>query len=174
MSSMFSSRTQSDVKVQVGPGETEFEVVTIRKLSGVSLDKAQEAKRIDAIQTVKAYGAELLGLARGRAEELKERIAERKAQQPAPVVIPEAVIEPEPETEEAKAKRLKERQEARYEQYDRQLVLQAGIVRWTVKDASVNPDNIADLDADIANQLHRAILDLSLPAVDVEDARSKS
>jgi hypothetical protein len=171
MSSMFSSRVQKDVKVEVGPEE--FEIVTIRKLSGVSLEKAMEAKRIDSIQTVKAYGAELLGLAQGRSEELKAKIAERRASQPA-VVEPVVVVEPVPETPEQKAKRLKERQEARYEMYDRQLVLQAGIVRWSVKDTQVNYDNIADLDAEIAEKLHREILDLSLPSVDVEDARGKA
>jgi len=158
---MFTSRTRKDVKVEVGPEQ--YEVVTIRKISGVSLDKAAEAHRIDVINIVKGYGAELLGFSRAKAAEKAEEL-------PAPKPV-EPVVEPEL-TPEQKEAQLKTRREARYGEYDRQLVLQAGIVSWSDKDAKVNAESIADLDDAISKLLCREILDLSLPALE-DDSRLK-
>lgn len=170
MSSMFASRFKKEVRVEVEPDV--YEVVTIRKLSGVSLEKAAEAHRMTVIQTVKVYGSELLGFARERSAELKERKAAEAEAAPAPVPVP--VPEPEPVVEltpEQKAAALKVQQEARYGEYDKQLVLQAGIVSWTAPE-KVNPENIADLDEKVSTLLFREILDASLPPL-VEDVSSK-
>ena len=51
-----------------------------------------------------------------------------------------------------------------YAGYDRDVVLQAGVKSWTA-DAKL-PSGLDDLDEATADQLHRAILDLSLPPLD--------
>jgi hypothetical protein len=151
--SMFASRTQKDVEVKVGDT---VETVTLRKLSGVSLDKAEVARRMEVIQTVRSFGTELFA-AMG---ERKAQVEADAAVAPAPAPAPK----PEP-TPEEKAAKLKAMQEVRYNEYDRQLVLQAGIVRWTAPEI-VNPANIADLDEGVSVKLHREILDISLPSLD--------
>lgn len=174
--SLFASRVQKDVKVELGPEE--YEIVTIRKLSGRSLEKAAEARRMEVINTVKVYGIEMMKLARAEAaDRLAEMKGEKPIEAPKPVEVPKPV-EPEPElTPEQKAAKLKAMQEARYSDYDRQLVLQAGIVRWTAKerdgsDTPVTPDNIADMDEQASVKLFREILDLSLPPL--EDVTGKN
>lgn len=163
--SMFASRTKKDVKVEVAPGE--FETVVIRKLSGTSLEKAAEAHRISVIQTVKVYGAELLGLAQDRSAALRAR-KDAEGVAPAAEAKPVAVPEPVELTPEQKEAQLKARREARYDGFDRQLTLQAGIVSWTAPE-KVNPESIADLDDKIATILFREILDISLPALEEDE-----
>src|SRR5262245_60113449 len=51
---------------------------------------------------------------------------------------------------------------AKYRQYDREKVLIYGVLKWT---SSVQvQDGLEDLDEAVADQLHRAILDLSIPS----------
>lgn len=59
-----------------------------------------------------------------------------------------------------------------YAGYDRGVVLRAGIKSWTVE--AKLPAAVDELDEATSEQLHRAILDLSLPSLDAsaeEDAR---
>lgn len=60
--------------------------------------------------------------------------------------------------------------DARYASYDRDTILRAGIESWTA--AAKLPDAIDDLDDEAADALHRAIVDLSVPAPEVA-ARAK-
>jgi hypothetical protein len=140
---MFASRITQDVEVSDGQSAV---VVTIRKLSGNSLGKAKDARTADKLSSIRTASKDLLAFWKDASvEAVAEKLAERqKAEQDA--------------TSKA---------EARYAEYDRLTVLQAGIVRWS-SDVKVTPDTVADLDEETADKLHRAILDLSLPALDPE------
>jgi len=73
---------------------------------------------------------------------------------------------------EAKAKQAADPRAARYNAFDRGTVLVAGIASWTVGD--VTPERIGDLDDESAQLIFEAIVDLSLPPLDlraVEAAR---
>jgi len=59
---------------------------------------------------------------------------------------------------------MDEQRKARYTTYDRQLVIQAGVVSWTYPERL--SDGLEDLDEETAQKLHEAILDLSLPPID--------
>jgi len=126
---MFASDTKRDVPV----GDV---TVTVRKLSGRSLEKASEAQSISAATVTRSFGPEVMKVLReGRAEQTPEQ-----------------------------------RTASRYQAYDRQSVLVAGIMRWT----SPVPlaQGIDDLDEESAELLFRAILDLSLPAIDPEAVKA--
>jgi xanthine dehydrogenase iron-sulfur cluster and FAD-binding subunit A len=142
---MFASRIQDNVEVKGGT------IVTVRKLSGRSLEKAREAKSSSQLASLSNASGELI---RAMRSDAIERAAAQLAAK-----------------REAEANDPKARAKARYDAHDREVVLNAGIVRWSCEE-KVNPDNIADLDEDVAQQLHEAILDLSLPSLDPVEAEA--
>ena len=142
---MFASRVTKDVEVKDGAAVT---LVTIRKLSGRSLEKAREAKAAAQLASLRNASKDLLQAM--RSSELDAAAAQLAAKR------------------EAESKDPKAQAKARYDAHDRETVLNAGIWRWSCPEP-VNPDNIADLDEAIAQQLHEAILDLSLPGLDVAE-----
>lgn len=151
---MFAKQYQKEVVV----GD---DSVIVRKLSGRSLDKARVARRTDQVQSIRELGADLIKAFR----EGKE--AAGIETKPA-----ESVAEPVELTPEEKATARK----AAFEDYDKYIVLQGGIVSWTAKidgkPVPVNPESIDGLDAETVAVLFDAILDLSLP-VDAETAKGK-
>jgi len=137
---MFASRITKNVDVQDGDGVV---IVTVQKLSGRSLQKAREQR--SAAQLASLRGASKDMLAMFRSPELDVLAAQVKRQ-----------------TEDAQA-----RAQARYNEFDREAVLNAGIVRWSCEDRiKLSPEAVADLDEDTAQKLHAEILDLSLPPLD--------
>jgi hypothetical protein len=113
--------------------------VTIKKLSGRALEKASEARQLAVAENMRRMGGDVL-------KSLRD--------------IKTADVVGEPDYAAAT--------KARYGQYDRTAVLVAGILRWS---AQVPPSTAAieDLDEDTAEQLHKAILDLSLPPLDPKE-----
>ena len=109
--------------------------VTIRKLSATTLDKARDARSADQAKTLRNYGGDILKAI--RSEEVNTAAAAK----------PEVKVD-------AKV--------AHYATFDRELVLNAGIVSWTVPE-KVNPDNVSDLDEPSAKAIFEAIIDLSSP-----------
>jgi hypothetical protein len=153
---MFARQIQKEVKV----GD---ESVVVRKLSGKSLDRARVARRSDQVQGIRELGADLIKAFR----EGKEASGIKEAEaQPVQAETPELTPE-----EKAKARK------ALFEDYDKYVVLQAGIVSWTAqekgKPVPVNADTIADLTAEEVDQISSEILDLSL-AADAESARGNA
>lgn len=57
----------------------------------------------------------------------------------------------------------------RYKGYDREKVLNSGIVSWTAT-TKLSADAIADLEEDVAEQVYRAVIDLSIPPKEVAEA----
>jgi len=151
---MFAKQHQKEV--QVGD-----DTVVIRKLSGRSLDKARAARRTDQVQGIRELGAELIKAFREGKE--AAGVAEPAPAEPA---------EPAELTPEEKAKARK----AAFDDYDKYVALQGGVVSWTAKidgkPVPVNPESIEGLDAETVAVLFDAIMDLSLPA-DAESARGK-
>jgi hypothetical protein len=146
---MFAKQITKDVQV----GE---ETVTIRKLSGKSLQKARESKRSETVQNMRDLGAEMIRAFREEREKLKEVKAEAL---------------PIPAKEPTKEELEKARKES-FNEYDRDTVLVQGIARWTAK-VPVNPENIADLDEETAVLLHNEILDLSVAPVNTAEIAGK-
>jgi len=145
---MFASRVTRDVEVQDADGVV---IVTVRKLSARSLEKAREVRSAQQLGSLKNASKELLLVMRsGEVEAAAAQLAARR---------------------EAEAKDLKVRARSRYDAHDRESVLNAGIVRWSCQEP-VSPDNISDLDEGAAQQLHEAILDLSLPPLDPAEAEA--
>lgn len=64
--------------------------------------------------------------------------------------------------------------ERAYGSYDRAIVLQAGIKSFGVEGKKVSAEAIADLKEEVAEQLHRAILDISLPDPKDEEEKEKN
>jgi hypothetical protein len=147
---------QYQKEVQVGD-----ETVVVRKLSGRSLDKARAARRTDQVQGIRELGAELIKAFR----EGKEAAGI----EPAPVAEP---VEPVELTPEEKAKARK----AAFDDYDKYVVLQGGVVSWTAKidgkPVPVNAESIEGLDAETVTVLFEAIMDMSLP-IDAEAVKGK-
>jgi hypothetical protein len=136
---MFASKVQKDVTV--GEGEAAV-IVTIRKLSGRSLEKASEARQIGVAQGMKSMGGDILRTLRDLEEADKKSGAES------------------PEKPDYAAATKK-----RYATYDRATVLVMGVVRWTAE-PKVGAQALDDLEEDAAQKIHEAILDLSLPPLD--------
>ena len=114
--------------------------VNIRKLSALSLEKASAARQISVSQLSRSMGPELMKAFAGGDDD------EKKSSKPK--------VEPT----------MDEQRKARYTTYDRQLVIQAGVVSWTYPERL--SDGLEDLDEETAQKLHEAILDLSLPPID--------
>jgi hypothetical protein len=147
---MFAKQIQKDVKV----GE---DTVVVRKLSGKTLGKARGAKRADQVQSMRDIGADLI-----KAFQEGKKANDPKVQE---VEVAAAVPEPTPEEMEKARK-------ATFSDYDQEIVLNAGIVRWTAKEP-VNADSIGDLDEESAKILFTAILDLSVSALDAAEVSGK-
>jgi hypothetical protein len=144
-------------EVAVGP-----ETVTIRKLSGRSLQKAREAQRSTQVQNVREIGPEMIKAF--RAERAEADAAAAKPEE-APIV-------------ELTQEDLDKARKASFAEFDRDVVLVAGIVSWTAKDAKnkaipVNEANIGELDEETSQLLHDEILDLSLAPVNADEVTGK-
>jgi hypothetical protein len=124
-------------------------VVTIRKLAYGDLDDAAEARQRKAAQSARDMGPEMVKAFRDGAEK--------------PVAEP-AKLTPEQE----KAARTK----ARYESYDRNIVLVRGVVSLPDTAAEQTAKAVRELDEPTADQLHREILDYSLPPLDESEAKA--
>lgn len=145
---MFASRTTKTIEVQDDDGRPIQ--VTLQKLSARSLEKAREAKSIAQLTAMRPASKDMwAGIREGEAqlEDLKKEIREKKTDDP------------------------KARAKARYDSYDREHVIRAGVVRWTAA-RTFDDGAIGDLDEDTADKLHAAILDLSLPPLDPVEAEA--
>lgn len=112
----------------------------IRKLSWRTLRRAREARQMDHAQVMRAYGGDVLKGLRG------DTLAAAEKQ-----------LRDEKEDPEAK-------RQARYDAHDMGVVLGIGVA--SVPRAGELAKNIEELDEEEADTLHKAILDLSLPALD--------
>lgn len=155
---MFASAVTDDVKVGTS-------TVKIRKLSWRSLEKAQEDRILQQARKAQAIGAEVVRLWR---------------ENPAPAEVPAKVDTPATESPEQRQERLDRQiartREERYASYDQGHVLSAGIVAIIDENHTVTDleKAIGDLDKFAAEQLYRAILDLSLPPITEEEAEAAS
>ena len=139
---MFASRITKDVDIQDGAA---IVVVTVQKLSGRSLQAARDARSQAQLGSLRGASREMLEMIRSpQLDAAAEKLA---AQRKSEATDPDA------------------QRKARYNDYDREHVLLAGIVRWSAK-PDKSPEAIADLDEDVSQKLHEAILDLSLPSLD--------
>lgn len=123
------------------------ERVVIRKLNHSALERARDARSSAGAKSLRDFGGDILRVL--RSEEFTE-IQQKRAQD-----------------ETVESRRL-----ARYAAFDRNVVLQAGIVSWTA-DVKVTPEAIGDLEEPIAQRLHEEIVDLSLPALDPKQAEEQ-
>lgn len=139
---MFASQVKKVVDV---PDTDPVVRVTIRKLNHRSLDKARQARRGEDIAETRSLGGDLFrAITEFREGKLDDELAQRR----------------------------KDKRDARYREFDRDTVLQAGIESWTA--AEKVTDGIGDLDEPTADFLFRAIVDLSAPApAEVEEAQAK-
>jgi hypothetical protein len=141
---MFASRVTKDVQV-------ESVVVTIQKLSGRSLDKAKDARSAAQLGSLRAASKDLLQVMKSdQVEAAAEKLAAQRAKE---------------------VTDLKAKARARFDAYDREHVLVAGIVRWSCEaETRLSPEAVGDLDEETAQLLHEEILTLSLPPVDPVEA----
>lgn len=117
------------------------ERVAIRKLSARTLEKARQNRAAVQVKALRDMGGDVV-------KAMKSDSVEAIAQQlDALKKDPDAV------------------RRQRYDAYDQETVLTAGVVSWTHSKA-LSPDSLADLDEETAALLHEAILDLSLPPLD--------
>jgi len=138
---MFASQVKKQVTVGSGPDAI---VVTIRKLSARSLDKAREQRQITGAETIARFGPDMV-------KAFREAARDRTPEQ-----IRSAAEAPD----------------ARYGEFDRDLVLTQGIESWT---ASVPlKDGLADLDEETAEFLFHEIVDLSAPPKAVVEEAAKN
>jgi len=121
--------------------EVSGHTIVIRKLSARSLDKARQARSAVAAKGLREMGGEIFRALRSEnVDGLVAELEERRR---------------DPETVKSQ----------RYAAYDRDTVLQAGLVSWS-HSRDLTPESIGDLDEETAESLHEAILDLSLPPLD--------
>lgn len=149
---MFASNVKKQVEIQ--DGET-LVSVTIKKLSARILVKASETRQQASMKASKELGGELIEVFRKDAQQ-KADAADKDAEDPTP---------------EEKLKALKEKREAQYALYDRDEILMKGIDSWTAP--VKREEGIEDLDEETSEKLHREILDLSLPPLDVDGELAK-
>jgi len=143
--SIFASHTQQTIALPMDPPHT----VTIRKLSGRSLEQAREAQQLAAVAHLQAMGGAAF-----------QRDLNALGS-PAAVAALVAKAQANP-----------------LQTYDRYTVLAKGIVAWSYDTQSLTPVDgripaIDDLDGETAGFLARAILDLTLPGSD-EAARKNA
>lgn len=129
--------------------EVEGEPVLIQKLSAKSLDKAARAAQMQSLADVREAGAEVLRAFRDSdaVDRARKAMEERK-------------LDPEAQ------------RKARYGAYDRELVLLAGVVSLPGAE-KVTREVLDDLDIEAAQQIHEAILDLSLPPLTEAEATAE-
>lgn len=148
---MYASQTTGTVTIESPQGQV---VVTIQKLPWKIQRKASDteyeraldrASRLASAQSNKSLAA-MLGARRAQ----REAAAAAQAG-PSTDVDPPAVD-------------LDLLREQRYAKYDKDTVLRGGVQSWTDKKAL--PAGLDDLDHEASETLHRAILDLTLPAID--------
>lgn len=139
---MFASQTTDTVTIQDQAGPV---TVTIRKLAGKALRRAATVQLEGTLRRA-ALASAAVAVSGEQLANALSALEEKKAKTP------------------LTAQQLREQ---RYTQYDREEVLRAGIQSWTSKE-TLNDRSRDDLDDDAAEQLHRAILDLSLPPVEVQ------
>jgi hypothetical protein len=148
---MFAKQIQKDVKV----GD---ETVTVRKLSGKTLNAARASRRAEQVQSMRDIGADLIKAFREGRDVAKE---EREAAK----VAATAPADPTPDM-------LAKARKATFDDYDRDVVLVAGIVRWTAK-TPCTPENIGDLDEESRLLLSDEILDLSVAPINIAEVQGK-
>lgn len=147
---MFASKTTSTVTLHDDAfGDV---VVTIQKLSGHALEEAEKIRSDESmILALKMQSAMAVPA-------LAEAVAARVAMKASAPDQPAAAVD------------VQLRCEQRYKQYDRNTVVRSGVRSWlsTAKEKLPSVQiGVQDLDDASAEQLHRAILDLTLPAIDV-------
>ena len=120
------------------------DTVDIRQLSGKSLRRAAQARAAEAAQNATGYGADLVKL-------FSEDTPEKKAERERKAALPEA----------------------RYERYDRGLVLTQGVTGWS-RDEKLGTDPEDQLTDEDAEKVFRAIVDLSVPTKDEAEAALKN
>jgi len=153
---MFASKVTAQVQI-AADGVDEAGVVNIRKMSALALEKASLNRQIAVTQLTRSMGPEMLKALTANEDEKPTDGLE---------AFPAAKKKVKPVLS------LDEQRKARYTLYDRQFVLQAGVVHWTY-DTKVS-DGLEDLDEDTAQKLHEAILDLSLPPLTEEEREAVS
>jgi hypothetical protein len=142
---MFAS-LETDGNVQIDSPQLGMVDVTIRTLSGRSLEKARLASTIEQGPAVRSLGGEVI----------------------------KALQSPELDAlaEELKAKKADPKE--RYKRYDRFSTLVAGIKRWSCQDkVELSPKAIEDLKEPDAQKIFEAIIDRSDPAPAVAAAVGK-
>lgn len=133
----------SQVKKTVEIGERSYQ---IRMLSWKSLDKAKDARQMSGAAHLRALGGEIMKALRSdNVDEMAKAVAEKDA------------------TPEGRAK-------LRYDAYDRELVLNAGVTQ--IEGELATPATVADIDPTTADRLYREILDLSLGPIDPAEAEA--
>jgi hypothetical protein len=146
---MFATK-RKDVQIDGGE-DLGLVTVTLRKLSGSSLEKAAMQRGIAQAAYFRSLGAPfMVDMQSPALQAAREILAEEKAN----------------EKKDPAALRR-----ARYSNYDRESVLIAGIERWTCEDKfKLSPKSIALLEDAEAQKLHEEILDFSLPPIDEDEA----
>lgn len=138
----------SQVKKQVRVGEHTFDV---RKLSWKSLKKARDARSIDQAAHLRALGGEIMRALHNPT--VNSDLAKAEANVAAQRADPKA------------------REKARYDSYDRETVLVAGVER--IDGEPVVLERLNDIDEDVSEQVFYAIVDLSDPPAEVTEAAGK-
>lgn len=110
------------------------ERVVIRKLNHATLDRARDARSSKGARSLRDFGGEIVSVL--RSEEFGQLKAKRE--------------------EDPNAPRL-----ARYNAFDRGIVLVAGIKSWTSSE-KLTPEAVEDLDEPSAQKIFEEIVDLSL------------
>lgn len=149
-------------------------VVTIQKLSGNAQEKALNVRSEEQMRVALQLNAALSSSAMG--DRVAEARAQAEAAAAAAVAAPPADGDAPPvEVAPAVVVDTAAQREARYQRYDRDTVVRSGVRSWLCGDKEKPLPQIQagvqDLDDDAMTTLHRAILDLSLPSLDEENAR---
>lgn len=119
-------------------------IITIQKLNDRSLSKAQKAKKGDTLSDLRAMGGELFrAIKDDNLEKLADQLEARK-----------------------KAPTLEEMKQARYNEFDRDAIVQAGVVSWSIEAQARLFDSLPNLDRPTAEFLHEEIVDWSLGPID--------
>jgi hypothetical protein len=117
--------------------------ITIRKLSGRSLDRARQARQIEVAQSMAGMTEQNIRGLFGTPEARRLEAAKESGKKPS----------------------FDDARKARYAQYDRGVVLVAGILRWSFSD-TVPTDPLDAVDDETAQTTHEAIIDFSLKPID--------
>lgn len=158
---MYASESTDTITIAAAAGPV---VVTIQKLNWKLLKKAARLKYDEMVANAARLTA---GHSSGAlAAALAARAAQAAAEQnqPAQAIGDDAPVAPE--ARRPSALELERAREARYGQYDQETVLLGGVRSSSDKKAPA--DLVSDLEEGAADKLHRAILDLTLPAIDAE------